>query len=123
MVVKIKQELLTDDEYGQFHQDTSTEEHNTILSEPGNKYVGHVIPSTGKAKDISREIIDVCHDHDADLKAVGADGARVNTGINNGCIRLLELEFMAPLHWFICQLHSNELPLRHIFQPDICAAG
>ncbi|KAI6657811.1 hypothetical protein LOD99_553 [Oopsacas minuta] len=48
--------------------------------------------------------------------AVGADGARVNTGIYNGCIRLLELEFTKPLHWFICQLHGNELPLRHLFQ-------
>ena len=48
--------------------------------------------------------------------AVGADGARVNTGIYNCCIRLLELEFTKPLHWCICQLHGNELPLMHLFQ-------
>ena len=52
----------------------------------------------------------------SDLKAVGADGDRVNIGVHNGCIRLLELKFLKPLHWFICQLHCNELELRHLFE-------
>ena len=61
-------------------------------------------------------MVDLCKKRNSDLKAVGADGARVNTGIHNGCIRLLELEFSKPLHWFICQLHGNGLPLRHLFE-------
>ena len=86
----------------------------TILSDPRDQYLAHVTPSTGKPKNISREIIDLFRDHEIELKAVGVDGARVNTGIHNGYIRLLELEFMTPLHWFICQLHANELNMRSI---------
>ncbi|GBM81125.1 hypothetical protein AVEN_143195-1 [Araneus ventricosus] len=27
----------------------------------------------------------------------------------------MELILNRPLQWFVCQLHSNELPLRHLF--------
>jgi hypothetical protein len=39
----------------------------------------------------------------------------VNTGKNNGAIRLLELKLGRPLQWSICQLHLNELSFRHLF--------
>ena len=48
------------------------------------------------------------------LRAVGADSTAVNTGRKNGAIRLLECKLGRPLHWFICNLHLNELPLRHL---------
>ena len=32
-----------------------------------------------------------------------------------GVIRLLEVKIGRPLHYAICQLHGNELPLRHLF--------
>ena len=41
----------------------------------------------------------------------------VNTGCDNGVysvIRKLEVHYRKPLHWFVCLLHTNELPLRHI---------
>ena len=31
-----------------------------------------------------------------------------------GVIKLLEAEIQRPVHWFVCMLHGNELPLRHI---------
>ncbi|KAI6655352.1 hypothetical protein LOD99_2187 [Oopsacas minuta] len=108
--------VLVEREDGHLHQDTANEEHYTVLSEPGNQYVAHITPSSGKAKDIAKELTDLCRERNSNLMAVGVDGVRVNTGIYNGCIRLLELEFTKPLHWFICQLHGNELPLRHLFQ-------
>ncbi|KAI6646048.1 hypothetical protein LOD99_9496 [Oopsacas minuta] len=108
--------VLVEREVGHLHQDTVNEEHYTVLSEPGNQYVAHITPSSGKAKDIARELTDLCRERNLNLMAVGTDGARVNTGIYNGCIRLLELEFTKPLHWFIYQLHANELPLRHLIQ-------
>ena len=46
--------------------------------------------------------------------AIGCDGTNVNTGRNGGTIRLIEKELRRPLQWFICQLHANELPLRHL---------
>ena len=48
------------------------------------------------------------------LVGVGCDGTPVNTGLKGGTIRLLEESLNHPLHWFICMLHSNELPLRHL---------
>ena len=43
----------------------------------------------------------------AKLVAVGCDGTNVNTGLNNGIIRLLEEVFEKPLQWLVCQLHST----------------
>ena len=37
------------------------------------------------------------------------------TGINKGCIRKSEEPFQRPLQWVVCLLHTNELPLRHVF--------
>ena len=50
------------------------------------------------------------------LVAIGCDGTSVNTGFNGGVIRLIEEKLNKPLHWFICQLYANELPLRHVVQ-------
>jgi len=33
-----------------------------------------------------------------------------------GITRLLEVRLGKPLQWFVCQLHSNELPLRHLME-------
>lgn len=48
--------------------------------------------------------------------ALGCDGTPVNTGPKGGVIRLLELKLNKPLHWFVCQLHANELPLWHLIE-------
>lgn len=49
------------------------------------------------------------------LLVVGCDGTAANTGWKSGVIRCIELKLGRPLQWFICQLHANELPLRHLF--------
>ena len=46
--------------------------------------------------------------------AIGCDGTNVNTGRKGGIIALMEQELQKPLQWLICQLHANELPLRHL---------
>lgn len=38
------------------------------------------------------------------------------TGIDNGIIKQLEISLGKSVHWFICLLHTNELPLRHLIQ-------
>ena len=50
------------------------------------------------------------------MQATGCEGTAVNTGTNGGIVRLLEIKLGRPLHWFICQLHANELPLRHLIK-------
>ena len=54
---------------------------------------------------------------------VGCDGTAVNTGIRGGIIRLLEEALNRPLEWFVCQLHANELPLKHLDGPTTGPQG
>ena len=49
------------------------------------------------------------------LAIVGTDGTASMTGKHNGCIRNLEELLHRPLQWVVCLLHTNELPLRHVF--------
>lgn len=54
------------------------------------------------------------------LIAIGCDGTNTNVGTKGDIIRLLELHLQKPLHWFVCQLHGNELPLRHLISFTGC---
>ncbi|GBO33242.1 hypothetical protein AVEN_137095-1, partial [Araneus ventricosus] len=67
------------------------EEHISLVKEPGSEYIGHV------------------------CNKVRFDGTSVNTVVKGGIIRNMELILNHPLQWFVCQLHANELPLRHNF--------
>ena len=95
------------------------EEHITLLSEPESNYLGHVSVSQGTSECITKAIWDFFEDKDCftdSIQAIGCDGTAVNTGTKGGIIRLLETKLGRPLHWFICQLHANELPLRHLIK-------
>jgi hypothetical protein len=50
------------------------------------------------------------------IKVVGCDSTNANTGYKGGVIQNIEKAVGHPLQWFICLLHTNELPLRHLFQ-------
>jgi hypothetical protein len=50
------------------------------------------------------------------VMALGDDSTAANTGCKGGSIHLLECRLGRPLHWFICSLHLNELPFRHLVQ-------
>lgn len=101
-----------------FHRREVLEEHISLVQQPGSSYLGHVAPTTSNAADTSNAIISFLNDKSINcesLIAIGCDGCNVNTGNKNGIIHLLEVHLNRPLHWFICLLHVNELPLRHIF--------
>jgi desulfoferrodoxin (superoxide reductase-like protein) len=96
-----------------------TEEHITLVSEPTSQYLGHITPASGTAKNIQSAIVSflLANEIDTDkLTVIGCDGTNVNTGTLGGIIRLVEMQLHRPFHWFICMLHGNELPLRHLFQ-------
>ena len=104
---------------GKRHQRTIQKEHISIVSEPKSKYFDHVTPGSGKAKDIASEILSLLNKRFVDTKqivVIGCDSTAVNTGIKGGVVRLLEKSFKKPTQWFICLLHINELPLRHLFR-------
>lgn len=95
------------------------EEHITMIEEPGSKYLGHFAPRSGSAESIVNKIWEfqeVFNVNLDSLEVIGCDGTNTNTGRKGGVIVLLELKIHKPLQWFICQLHANELPLRHLFQ-------
>lgn len=92
------------------------EEHISVVSEPGSKYLGHVKPESGSALHIKRSLVHFLEENFdiSELIAIGSDGTVVNTGVKNGVIRLLEKQLKRPLQWLICLFHFNELPLRHL---------
>lgn len=101
-----------------FYRQTVVEEHIVIVQEPECNYIGHVSPSSGTSQSIKASIVRLLENNSIqtkDLEVIGCDGTAVNTGIKGGVIRLLEEHFEKPLHWFVCMLHANELPLRHLF--------
>lgn len=97
---------------------TIIEEHIVLVSEPGSVYLGHITPSSGSAQIITRSLLEFLQKNldVSEVQAIGCDGTAVNTGSRNGIIRQLEVSFGRPLQWFVCLMHSNELPLRHLLQ-------
>ena len=90
-----------------------TEEHISLLMEPGGKYIGHFTPVTGRSRSILEGIVKFTENSGVSLDsliAIRCDGTNVNTGINGGLIVLMEHYLERPLHWFICVFHANELP-------------
>ena len=49
------------------------------------------------------------------LLVIGCDGTNVNTDMSNGIIKRIEDTLGIPVHWFVCMLHSNDLPIRQLF--------
>lgn len=94
---------------------TMKEEHISFVQEPGSLFIGHKAIESGKADSIVSAIEMLLNEKSIpkdNIDSAGSDGTNVNTGEDNGVIRKLELKWNRPLQWIICQLHSNELPLR-----------
>lgn len=101
-----------------YHRTISVKEHISLICEPGSLYLGHITPKSGTGKAIADSIMDFCLSTDLKLDkiiCIGCDGTVTNTGWKGGAIRHIELKLNRPLQWFVCQLHANELPLRHLF--------
>ncbi|KAK2578324.1 hypothetical protein KPH14_012625 [Odynerus spinipes] len=101
-----------------FHRKEISEEHISILCEPGSVYLGHVTPTSSTGKGISDSLMNFIRINDWELQeivCVGCDGTATNTGCKGGAIRYLEQQLGRLLQWLICLLHANELPLRHLF--------
>ena len=88
-----------------------------VVAEPGSNYLTHFTPESGRAIHQARLLTDVAIDNAADVRVLGCDGIAVNTGRDGGICRLFELGQDSPhaVHWFVCQLHTNELFLRAVF--------
>jgi DNA-binding protein YbaB len=94
------------------------EEHIVLVSEPDSEYLTHKTVASSKSVDTANAILDYIYEKNLQdvIIAVGCDSTNINTGSSAGVITLLEKKLEKPLQRFICMLHTNELPLRHLFQ-------
>ena len=104
---------------GSYHRKTRAEEHVSLVMLPDNAYLGHYSPKRSTSQGIANSILEFFAVNTIDaseLCAIGCDGTAVNTGSRGGVILRLEKVINRPLQWLICQLHGNELPLRHLME-------
>ena len=101
------------------HRKKELEKHITLVVEPGSQYIGHYSLKFGSAERITKCLFEYAEENKIDVKeliVIGCDGTVVNTGEKGGAIRLVEMKLNRPVHHLICQLHANELPLRHLVE-------
>lgn len=77
------------------HKKIIVEEHIVVLCEPGSRYLGHVCPRAGTAKEISLSLFNFLMEKIMldSVVVIGCDGTVVNTGRKNGIIVQLERKF------------------------------
>lgn len=110
--------LVSERKETRLHRKEISEEHVSILSEPGSHYIGHSTSEKGTAIGIAKSIIELIKRKElntTEIECVGCDGTATNTGWKGGIIQHLEHHFGRLVQWAVCLLHANELPLRHLF--------
>lgn len=104
------------DQTGKFkvYRTIRREDHYSFVSEPIGLFLGFVAVKEGGAVPSSQAIISFLKDKNVfeDLMALGNDGTNVNIGSTGGINHFIEVELNRPLHWFVCLLHANEIPMK-----------
>ena len=108
--------LMKEKKGSKWYSSRKVEDHYVVVGEPGNVYLQHITMDKGTGDAIADGLHAAVSDMGIvdSIIAVGADSTPVNTGPKGGAIHLLEQQLDRPLQWFICSLHLNELPLRHL---------
>lgn len=97
-----------------FYRSTERQEHYSLVSQPNDLFMGFVNTKDGTAEVGSKAILKFIIEKNItdDIDALGSDGANTNVGGVGGINHFIEVALKRPLHWFICLLHANELPLK-----------
>ena len=105
-------------EDSRFYPKVETEEHYVVVGEPGEMYLTHLSVEDGKGTTIGQALYKAIENTDLQntLSTIGSDGTPIMTGKHHGSIATLEELLQRSLQWAICLLHTNELPLRHVFK-------
>ena len=93
------------------------EHHYVITQEPEGLYLTHVTPKSGSSKDVTDAMMNFAfaHEFDRGLSVVGSDTTNPMSGAEGGVQRLVEVKVDRPCMRVFCMIHTNELPLRHLF--------
>jgi len=98
-----------------------TEEHESVTEEPSGKYLAHFVPEKPVHPEkpslkVAQQMYGILEERDSldSVNFLGGDSTNPNTGWKGGSHAHLEMMLKRRLFWAICQLHTNELPLRHL---------
>ena len=101
-----------------FHARIVKEPHLVVLKEPNSQLIGYTKVENEDAEHKLMTLNAFFVEKEIALDAligICCDDEPTNTGVRNGILRRFELHLNRPLHWFVCLLHFNELPFRHLF--------
>ena len=109
--------VVVSDDQGKKKNVVKKEEHVSVISQPGGLYVTHLTPAGGKGVEIAKDLTSFLEQYELVVSwdVIGADSTTVNTGNKGGVLATVEKITGKRKMWQICQLHLNELPLRHVF--------
>ncbi|XP_036339782.1 uncharacterized protein LOC118749119 [Rhagoletis pomonella] len=102
-----------------YHQNMVKEPHLVVAREPNTVLIGYVELTKEDAESKQKQLFEFFNNKQISLEhliGICSDGEPANTGTYNGVLRRFELHLKKPLHWFVCLLHFNELPFRHLYQ-------
>jgi hypothetical protein len=103
---------------GRWHRRKIKAEHISLVSQPGNRYFDHLTVFDGTAETLAAALVVSIDQSESrsTLTVLGCDAANTNTGWKAGTNVLVQQALNRPIMWVVCQLHQNELPLRHLLQ-------
>ena len=113
--------MVYDEETGKNHPREVEEDHITVTWEGLGlgKYLFHFTPDKPKGKEkpaemISKGIYSRFEEFGAteDILLIRGDSTYTNTGPEGGAIHYLKKLLDHKVHWLICLIHINELPLK-----------
>ena len=89
-----------------------------MVSQPDDIFSTHITPKGRAAGPTCEAIMEFLETHNLveTLKVVGVDSTAVNTGANTGILKRMEDQIGRKVYWGVCDLYTNELGLRHLFQ-------
>ena len=92
--------------------------HIVLVSQPDDIFSTHITPKGRVAGPTCEAIMEFLETHNLveTLKVVGVDSTAVNTGANTGILKRMEDQIGRKVYWGVCDLYTNELGLRHLFQ-------
>ena len=94
------------------------QDHYVLIEEPQSVFLGHVVPFSGHGISLAVAIYRYLKKREWDKDAIvfGCDGTNPNIGSFEGCLPYLEKLLGHAVHWEVCLLHGNELPLHALFR-------
>ena len=97
------------------------EEHISVSLEPAGRYLSHFVPDKPilpekPALKVAQGLYQILEENNSidSIMFLGGDSTNSNTGWKGGTHAHLEKLLGHKLYWGICNIHTHELPLRHL---------